>query len=147
MPILGYSLKSITAEKKNPNPTVKMDIASASNITAVEEASLDLFGKQPTLGISFEFKSEYKPDVGIMKFVGDLIYTEKDIKNILKEWKKNKRLPPENDAEIRNFLFRKCLKLALDISEELQLPPPLAFPVLVPKKQEEEKENKAEYIG
>ena len=47
-----------------------------------------------------------------------------------KEWKKNKKLPVNVDIEIKNFLIRKCLTLSVPLSESLQLPPPVIFPII-----------------
>ena len=136
MPIIGCTLKSIVAEKKNPVGDM-MDINSTPKITSVEERELELVGTQTTLGIEFEFESAYKPNIGSMKFVGELIYATKDGKAILKTWKKDGKLSDDVDREIKNFLFKKCLTLGVNLSEELQLPPPIVFPFIVPKKEGE----------
>ncbi|MEM5801846.1 MAG: hypothetical protein QXQ18_00455 [Candidatus Aenigmatarchaeota archaeon] len=146
MPILGYSLKSIVAERKG-NPVGRIDISSTPLIKTVEERTVNILGKQTALGITFEFETEYKPDVAKIKMSGELLFASEDSKKILKDWKKEKKLPEKIDIEIKNFLFRKCLGLGLSISEELQLPPPILFPIIIPKEKQEEKEKKTEYIG
>ena len=80
---------------------------------------------------------------------GELVYTSKDAKKIVKEWTKDKKLPIEIDAEIKNYLFRKCLTFSLGITEQLQLPAPIGFPVIVPQKEGESQEpdKKTSYIG
>ncbi len=143
MPILGYSMKNIIAEKKN-NPKGRIDISSTPNITSVEERTINILNQKNSLGIGFEFNIEYKPDIAKIKMEGEVLYSSEDDKKIVKEWKKNNKLPEKVDIEIKNFLFRKCLALGLSISEELQLPPPLAFPIIVPR---EEEESRSEYIG
>lgn len=143
MPIVGYSIKSISAERKNVTISQRLDISSTPKITSVEEREIELFGKQPSLTIGFEFESLYKPDIASIKFSGEVFFATKDVKNVLKEWRKKRQLPEMVDVEIKNFLFRKCLTLGINLSEELQLPAPLVFPVVLPKKEEE----KARYIG
>jgi hypothetical protein len=145
MPIVGYSLKSIVAEKKKDKVTGRIDISSTPDIKSLKEKDVNILGKKKALEVEFEFETDYKPNIGKIKMNGIVLYASDDLKKILKEWKKNKKLPEKVDIEIKNFLFRKCLRLALDISEELQLPPPLVFPILVPK--ENLKESKTGYIG
>ncbi|MEM0333057.1 MAG: hypothetical protein QXX30_01160 [Candidatus Aenigmatarchaeota archaeon] len=55
---------------------------------------------------------------------------------MVKEWEKNKKLPEEIDIEVKNFLLKKCLSFALTISEEIRMPTPIPFPVIVKKKEE-----------
>jgi len=141
MPVIGCSIKSIVAEKKK-SITDTIDINSTPRIMSVEEKEIELVGKQPSLVIGFVFESLYNPDIGKMKFTGELIYAAKNGKDILKTWKKDGRLSEDIDREIKNFLFRKCLVLGINLSEELELPPPVVFPVILPRKEEQPK-----YIG
>ena len=142
MAIIGYSIKSVIAERKG-NVSQQLNINSTPKITSVDKKEVNLGGKKEVLNIGFEFVTEYKPDVGRIKIVGELFYTGKNDKGVLKEWEKNKKLPIDVDAEVKNFLFRKCLTIGINLSEQLQLPPPLMFPIVVPKKEEESKK----YIG
>jgi hypothetical protein len=146
MPIIGYQIVSMNAERKKLQ-TKRIDIGSTPKITNVEEKEIKMAEKQQALAISFEFLTVYRAEgnqIGEIKIVGELLYTEKGLKKILGFWKKKNRLPDQADIEVKNFLFRKCLTLGIFISENLQLPPPVMFPVLVPKK---EKEDETRYIG
>jgi len=144
MPVIGCVIKSIIAERKKPVED-RLDINSTPNITSIEEKEIEVVGKQSTLIIGFEFESSYKPDVGSIKLVGELVYATKDGKEILKLWKKEEKLPDNVDVEVKNFLFKKCLTLGINLAEELQLPPPIAFPVIVPNLPK--KDNEQKYIG
>ena len=95
----------------------------------------------------FEFQTTYSKDFGSITLQGELVYLSEESKKILKDWNKNKRLPVWADAEVRNFLFRKCLTILVNLTEEMQMPPPLAFPLIVPETKAEEKEDKQKYIG
>lgn len=142
MPVIGFSISSINAERKNVTVN-RLDINSMPKITSVEERTITVAGKVDALAVGFEFLTTYNPDVGQIKINGELVYTSEDSKKVLKVWNKDKKLPDAVDAEIKNFLFRKCLTIGIDMSENLQLPPPLAFPMIVPKKEEE----RTRYIG
>ncbi|MGC9059174.1 MAG: hypothetical protein ACP5H3_02095, partial [Candidatus Aenigmatarchaeota archaeon] len=92
--------------------------------------------KRKVLEIGFEFLVEYKENFGSILMKGKVLYDSKDMKEILKNWKKDQNLPQEVDMEVKNFLFKKCLTLAILIADELRLPSPLPFPMVVPKKEE-----------
>jgi hypothetical protein len=145
LPILASSFRSITAERKETkNAVASVNIDSTPNITSVKERDITLLEKQPTLQVEFEFETKYSPDLGTMKFVGDIIYSTKDAKTIVKGWDKDKKLPQEVDAEIKNFIFKRCLTLGINMSDQLQLPSPLGFPTIMMKKGDDKKTN---YIG
>ena len=55
--------------------------------------------------------------------------TEKNsFEKILKDWKKDKKLPDDVNLQIINAVLRRSIVKALSLSEELQLPPPIALP-------------------
>lgn len=150
MPVLGYSIKDLNATRK-PLSAGKIDINSIPRIKDVRERSMDIPGmvgkKDPVVGIDFEFQTEYKPEVGSIKIAGEVIYTGLDNKKILKEWEKNKKLPIEVEVEVKNFLLKKCLLLGIDISEEMQLPPPIAIPMIRLVEETKDKKKSPDYIG
>lgn len=129
MPIIGYHISSISAERKDAS-TEKIDINSTPKINSVEQKDMTFPIKQPALAISFEFETIYTPDIGEIRIAGELLYSSKNLKKISEFWIKRNKLPEDIDAEVRNFLFRKCLSLGVNLSENLQLPPPIMFPVV-----------------
>lgn len=141
MPIVGYNISSIVAERR-ALPAKKININSTPRITSVEDRIVPIT-KRDTLAIGFEFLTTYSPNIGQIKINGELLYVGKDMKDILTFWKNKRSLPKEVDIVVKNFLFRKCLTLGVNLSEQLQLPPPLMFPMLAPKKDEE----RTSYIG
>ena len=144
MGIIGYNITSVTADRKLEMKRIEnMDVNSTVKISSVTEREITLPEKSEALGIGFEFTTEYRPDIANFKVVGEVLYSDKTSKNIAKSWGKDKKLPEDMDIEIKNFIFRKCLTLGVNLSEELQLPPPVIFPMISPKKDEE----KTKYIG
>jgi hypothetical protein len=71
------------------------------------------------------------------------------MKETLKNWEKNKKLPKEVEIEVKNFLFRKCLTIGVNLSENMQLPPPLIFPRVMSKPAQvvSKQEQDLSYIG
>jgi hypothetical protein len=133
--IVGFSIKTISAERKE-FPRGRIDINSTPKIISVEESKMGFLNKKP-LSIEFEFITKYEPSIAEIRILGNVLYLGKDIKNAIKFWKEKKVIPKEVDIEIKNFLFRKCLSIGMDLSENMQLPPPLMFPRVVPKQKEE----------
>jgi hypothetical protein len=131
MPIIGYTLKKVNFSKKEiPSTLNRVDISSTARIVEVKERPIPIFENKPYLVVGFEFKTEYKPEVALAEFAGEIIYSSKDNKKILKSWHSEKKLPKEVDIEIKNFIFKRCLTLGINISSEMQLPAPVAFPLL-----------------
>lgn len=141
MPVIGFSINSVTADRKK-QVIDRMDINSVARIKSVEEKEIELAGKQSSLQISFDFETIYTPDIATFKFAGEVIFSAKNVKDILKMWKKDGKLPDTIDIDVRNFLFKKCLTMGINLAEELQLPPPIVFPMIAPRGEDQTK-----YIG
>jgi hypothetical protein len=139
--IIGYNFDKIEANKVK-EISGKLDITSSAKIISVEEKEIEILNKKRVLEVEFEFLVEYKEGFGSIRMFGKLLYDGKNIKDGLKMWKKDQRLPEEIDIEIKNFLFKKCLTLAIILADELRLPSPLPFPIVVPTKKEDKN-----YIG
>jgi len=135
--IVGFSIKTINAERKDM-PKGRIDINSTPKIISVSDAKVDFISKQKPLSVEFEFTTKYEPEVGEIRILGNVFYVGKNMKDTLKVWKKDKILSKEVDIEVKNFLFRKCLSIGMNLSENMQLPPPLIFPRVMPKQKEKE---------
>ncbi|MCC5994505.1 MAG: hypothetical protein LM587_02860 [Candidatus Aenigmarchaeota archaeon] len=140
--ILGYNFTRIEA-MRNKEISGNLNISSSVKITSVEEKEIEFLNKQKVLEIGFEFLVEYKEGFGKIEMHGSLLYDGKDIKDASKMWKKDKKLPESIDLEVKNFLFKKCLTLAILLADEIRFPSPLPFPMIVPARKEESKS----YIG
>ena len=134
MPIIGFSLKSVEAVRKG-EITRKLEIATLPKIKSVKKQELNLVKEGKALSMEFELTINYEPKTAKIKMSGEILYTGNDIDSILKEWKKKKKLPSEVDIQVKNHLLRKCLFVAIYLAEKLQLPPPVAFPILVRKQK------------
>ena len=134
--IVGFSIKTISAERKEL-PRGRIDINSTPKIISVDTSKMDFVSKQKPLNVEFDFTTKYEPDVGEIRILGNVFYVGKDMEKTLKAWKKEKTLSKEVDIEVKNFLFRKCLSIGMNLSENMQLPPPLIFPRVVPKQKED----------
>ncbi|OYT33668.1 MAG: hypothetical protein B6U87_03090 [Candidatus Aenigmarchaeota archaeon ex4484_52] len=108
------------------------------------------------INIFFEFKIEYKIQessmLGNINFLGVVSWQEKKLEkekeakkpNFKEEWEKNKKLPDEYSFIIMNSILRKCILCAIDISGQINLPPPINIPMIQKNNQ---KTHNIEYIG
>ncbi|MBI2659814.1 hypothetical protein HYX07_01495 [Candidatus Woesearchaeota archaeon] len=68
---------------------------------------------------------------------------QKKAKEILGNWKKDKKLPKEMMAGLLNTILTKCNVQALILSQQVNLPPPIPLPKVQVQQQQAEKN----YIG
>lgn len=146
MPIVGMKVDSIEGRRGKPTTAPNININSVPKVTDMREISLTEFGKK-ALALRFDFTTTYLPEgvdpqkgkkespIGNIVMTGELVYLPENTQNILKQWKKEKKLPEEMKVEILNHLFRTCLLKMANIAEELQLPLPLTLPRVEPKQE------------
>ena len=140
MPIIGLNLKSIKANISESKITKSVNVNSTPVIQKVEKKDTNLPGMKDVLSIEFKFTTSYEPKIGELSFEGEVLYYSEDIKEVLKKWEKDKKMDDKLTLEILNAIFRRCLTKGIDLSAELGLPPPIRFPIVKPKDQNE-------YIG
>ncbi len=135
MTILGVNFLKINAEKKKVIKG-KVNISNNVSIKDVQKANLN-FGptKETGLNFQFTFTSKYDPGFAEMTFEGHLIWMgdEKRVKDIEKEWKKNKKVDKTIMTTVMNSILAKCNIEALIMSRELNLPSPIPLPKVTEK--------------
>lgn len=134
MPIIGMDIMSMEANRENEIGR-NLRIDNTPKIKSVNKRKIDALGKD-VLEIGFEYECSYKnPEkkkknvVGSIIFKGNILYLTENIENILKEWKKSKKLSNEILIPVLNGIIRRCLTKAISTAEELKLPPPIRFPI------------------
>ena len=129
--IVGIGFTKLSAEKGQAAKG-KIDISNNVSVKDVQEDdfSLGKDKKQNVLRFIFEFTSKYEPNVGSILFEGELLYMEdpKKSKEILSDWKKDKKLPKELMDGLLNTILTKCNIQALILSQQVNLPPPIPLP-------------------
>ena len=131
MAIVGFNFTKITAEKGDSPIKGKIDIKNNVSITDVEEAKLALGSSaHKTARFTFDFSAIYEPKIGSIKFNGDVLYMSDAAKvdELVKSWKKNKKVPQEVMAGVINTVLNKCNVQALIISQQINLPSPIPLP-------------------
>ena len=144
MPIIGINFKSIEAKIEDKRPDGNIDINSTPSVEDIKEKDLNVPGLKDVLAVEFKFVTKYQPDVGEIKICGEVLYQTEDAKKILDMWEE-KKLESKVAVDVLNTIFKKCLTKAVAIADELNLPPPLTFPLVksgpAPTKETREKKT------
>ena len=145
MKIIGFAIKKISIERKNPIKD-KYELKSNINIDGIEKEEVS-FAQKDSLRFDFTFSVEYNPDIAKVEIKGSVIaMDEKDeSKEILKEWKKKKFESPIKVAMF-NFILDKCNIKAIQLEDELGLPLHIPFPKLSNAPPQPAKDN-PKYAG
>jgi len=139
---MGVNLEKISATKNNPIKG-KLEIKHNVKLTDIQDFKLEISKDKEAVRFFFDYNVQYEPKIGSITLNGDVLYVDetKKIKEILSEWKKNKKIDPDLAANIINTVLTKCTIKALNLSQEVNLPPHLPLPRASPKS------NTKTYIG
>jgi hypothetical protein len=144
MPIVGFHFEKTQAERtKKLQKGMKATHNIAITSVASEDIEMGKSTKKPGIKFTFEYKVDYQPKVGNLIIGGSVIYLEeeKQIKEILDEWKKNKNVNQEVTAQILNTAIVRCTIKALNMAQEINLPPHMPMPSVTARTKEQD------YIG
>ena len=134
MPVIGFSFRSVEANRKKDVMNLEVKVNSTPKVTNIKEMSIPSLGPgKKALSFDFEFLTKYDPDVAEIKMGGNVIYLSSKSNAILKQWKKEKKIPEDVSVDVLNHLFRRCLIRIANIADDLQLPPPLPMPRVRPR--------------
>ena len=135
MRVMGFNLEKVNIERFKDNPenlkyNTKIDI---SNIESLNSNFIKI--KDEMIKISFKYNVTYEPEYAKLEIAGNLLLAvePKLSRDVLREWK-DKKISEDFRLTILNIIIRKSSIKALQLEDELGLPPHLPFPIL--KKQE-----------
>ncbi len=136
MPVIGFNIDKIDAEKIS-KISGKVEIKNNLGITGVEQEKLALGKSEEVLKFNFEYLITYEPKVGKLEMKGSVLYMEdpKKIKELLSSWEKDKKIPNNVMPAIFNTILAKCNVKALNLSQEINLPPHIRLPIVKPSKK------------
>ena len=132
MPVIAFQFNGIEGKRSNQPLKGDLKIHSTPKITEIKEVTLKSLGKK-ALGMKFEFKTFYTPEVGNITVDGMITFVDDKQDDILAQWKKDQSMPDDVSVEVLNALFRRCLLRVALLAEDLNLPPPLQFPLVKAK--------------
>ena len=143
MPFIGFNFEKIEATRSTEEVKGNINVKHTLNIVDVKQQEVNVDKKQEVLKFIFEFKLNYEPKIGIINLTGNMLYLEdpKRMKEILQDWKKDKKIPQEVMQSLFNTILVKANIKALGLAQDINLPPHLPMPKV-------EQQNKyKEYIG
>jgi len=151
MPIISFSFDKIIIEKKK-ELEVPIKVDNNMVISDIKEEDVPISGgrKEKVLRFFYEYKVQYQPEQAEIFIGGNLVFFEPEgkLKDIVKEWKKSKKLPPEIMQLVMNNVLIKCQIKALTMAQDVGLPPHIRLPTLSSAKKNSDLDKKAEeYIG
>ncbi|MEK6974228.1 MAG: hypothetical protein AABW41_03270 [Nanoarchaeota archaeon] len=131
MPIIGFNFDKIEVEKKK-QVTEKIEIKNNLGIKDIDLEKIPLNNIEEVLKFMFEFSLVYDPDIGNITINGTILYSDesKKLKDIQKEWKKNKKIDTKLLEMLLNNVLYRCHVKALTLAQEVNLPAHLNLPSL-----------------
>lgn len=131
MAIVGVNFTKISVEKKEM-PKGKISINNNIAIKDIKEKDLAP-GKtinQKGLQFVFNFASKYEPKLAEIKIDGEVLFigANKVVEDVLKQWKKDKKPPKDIMTAVLNTALTKCNIQAINLSQQVNLPPPIPLP-------------------
>ena len=129
MTIISFDFTRMLVERKK-GMKGKINIVSNVSIKDIAEVNISLGPDKKALKFSFISTTKYEPEVGDINIEGDLLYMaeDKESKQILAAWKKDKKIPEDLKRPILNYVLSKCTVQALFLSKEMNLPAPIPLP-------------------
>lgn len=146
MPVVGLTVKNVSA-KRIGEYVGPAGVNNNVRLVEVNETELTAVGKKG-LTIAYEFKSDYLTEKKVpfaeILINGDVLVVADNSAELVKIWKKDKKLPEDLNLQAVNSVLRRCITKALGLSEDLNLPPPVPLP-FASKKEEQPQDSR--YIG
>lgn len=145
MPFIGFNFDKIEASRNIEELKGNINVKHSMNILEVEQHEITMDKKQEVIKFTFEFKLHYEPKVGSITLKGNMLYLDdpKKLKEIVQNWKKDKKLPPALMQGLFNTIMTRSNIKALNLAQDINLPPHLPMPKL----QAVKKQDYSEYIG
>lgn len=134
MRIIGFNLTKISIERKEQ---IEKELKISQNIDIKEITKEKIpISNDEALKVSFDFIINYSGDIAKIEFKGNIILLpeKEETKKILKSWK-DKKFTDEFRIPLFNFIMSKCNIKALNLEDELSLPPHIQMPRISPNKE------------
>jgi ribosomal protein L13 len=130
--LLASKITSILAQR-DPNFDGKVELNQNIKIRNIEKFTLE-GSKKDSLKVDYTYDIDYKK-LGKISIQGILYldFDQKVIKDILKDWKENKK-NEEQQLEIINIIIQKASIKAIELEDQLGLPIHFRLPFLKGKK-------------
>jgi hypothetical protein len=127
MAFVGFDFHKIEVNKKEVEKG-KISISNNISIKDVKKADIKV-SKDNAVKFYFEYLSDYKA-LGKILLGGSVVYlsTKEDVKKIVDEWKKDKKVKKELMAVLINRILQKCNVQTIILADTVNMPPPVPMP-------------------
>jgi hypothetical protein len=145
MRLIGFNFKKINAEKLSENAQ-NLKINTGIDISEIREVKSTFFKtKEEMIAVSFDYNISYEPGFAKLNFAGNVLLgvDPKKSKEILKMWKEEK-VPEDFRLAVFNIILKKSSLRALQLGEEMNLPPHFPLPSIKFNKDSEETASTSE---
>lgn len=141
MPIVGFNFTKIAAERNEMN-AVTEKIESDLRLNDVLPEKIAIKESNEVVKFLFEFEIIYG-QAGRALLSGNVLYMDepKIIKEILASWKENRKVKAELMTQVLNAILYRCNIKALNLAQDVNLPPHFKLPRVSHKENEEEEKN------
>ena len=109
MAVIGFHYKKMLVEKKK-SISGKINVRNNITLKEVKEAKINLGNsKKKGIEFSFEYVSDYQPDIAKINLTGAVVFLgkEEEVKAALEKWEKEKKLPDAVFEEVYNTILAK----------------------------------------
>ncbi len=141
MKLVGFDFKKISIEKFKTNPeTIKFN--TKIDISSIEELKSDIFKSKDTLiKVEFTYLVLYEPEFAKLELSGHIIMAvePKVAREVLRGWK-DKQMVGDFRIAMFNIILRKSNIKALQLEDELGLPPHFTLPSVNKENLQEKKQ-------
>lgn len=139
--IVNFLWEKISVEKKK-DVVGNVEVKNNAKIVELTEQAIDAMGaKQSAINVKFSFTITYEPNIAVIALEGRIIdmMDEKERKEVLMTWKKERKIDPKISSRWMNLMLAKGNVKALTLGNEVNLPSHIPFPRLAKKAQIEKK--------
>ena len=134
MGILSFRLKKINADIGEQRGGEIKITSSIPKIKEITEKEIKIGTRNDkVLSIDFVHKVNYEPIKAKIELEGEVLYKDEKQKQILKLWKKEKKIEESVALPLLNYIFKRCSIIGIKLADELQLLPPIKLPEFVKK--------------
>ncbi len=141
MPIVGFGFDKITVERKGQS-TDQEKIQNNIKINSLEESKIAI-GKEEkeAIAVFFNYVVNYG-SMGQLEMDGHILYydTQENIKELINEWNKDKKVNKVFSANMYNYVLRKVTIKALELEEDVGLPLHMTPPRIELRTKEDKKD-------
>lgn len=113
------NIEAKRAGMANPKMNIRIDVNS--NISQI------YLTEQDTARVDFRFAATYT-GLGTVSLEGRITYTGEDAKGLYETWSESGQMPDKAAQEIHSSIMKTCMPVAVLLSREVNLPPPMPMP-------------------